>query len=331
MSLRCGVIGVGHLGQHHADKYACIDKVDLIGVCDRNGTRAEEIAAKLGAKPYTDCHALLKECDAVSIAADTNQHYAITRDALESGVHVLVEKPITQTTDEARELIELAKSKKLVLQVGHLERFNPAIIKLTELVTQPAFINCQRISTFVQRTGLTGSDVIIDLMIHDIDLICYLMKDSAPTNIDAIGGQLFTNEIDICDARLVFSDGRTATLTTSRIGRRVNRVVKVFEFGACYIADLQAKTLQHIERDGDATDAYQLKTTEAFCDNSKDSLLLEIESFVDSVRNNTPALVSGEDGLHALELATRIRHSAKSTERLWHVHSQHNGWHQASA
>ena len=325
MKIRCGVIGVGHLGQYHASKYAHIDEVDLVGVCDLAAQRAEEVAVKNSTKAYTDYQELLRHCDAVSVAADTAKHYEITRCALENGVHVLVEKPITQTTDEAKELIDLAKKKNLRLQVGHLERFNPAITKLTELVTQPVFIDCQRISTFVQRNGLAGSDVIIDLMIHDIDLICYLMKDTMPINIDAIGGQLFTNEIDICDARLVFSNGRTAALTTSRIGRRLNRTIKVFEFGSCYIADLQAKTLQHIERDTNDMDNYKLQTTEAFCDNSKDSLLLEIESFVNAVRTGTEPLVRGEDGLHALELAMRIRHSAQSTERLWHVHSSKRG------
>lgn len=322
MKLRCGVIGVGHLGKYHADKFAQIADVELIGVCDKNSERAETVGAKHNTRAFTDYRQLLKQCEAVSIAADTTQHYTIALEALNSGVHVLVEKPITQTTAEARELIELAQRKKLLLQAGHLERFNPAIIRLTELVQQPLFINCQRISTFIQRSGLSGSDVIIDLMIHDIDLICYLMQDSAPENIDAIGGQLFTNEIDICDARLVFNNGQTATLTTSRIGRRANRTIKVFEYGACYVADLQARTLQLVERDTSDSKAYQLRTTDVLCDQSKDALLLEIESFVDSIRNDKPALISGEDGLSAIELADRIRHSVELTERIWHVHSQ---------
>jgi predicted dehydrogenase len=303
-AIATAVIGVGYLGRFHAQKYAQLPGSRLVAVVDRDAGTAAKVAAETHCEALTDHEALLGRVQAVSIAVPTPAHYAVAKRFLDQGVHVLVEKPITATVEEARELIELAQHRGCVLQVGHLERFNPAIVAATKLLKTPRFVESHRLAPFKLRG--TDVSVVLDLMIHDIDLIQELV--GAPLErIDAIGANVFSGEVDIVNARLHFAGGCVANTTASRVSLKQERKIRIFQDDAYLSIDLQQKILSVVRKKSDAPveSVAQVAIEEQSFDQG-DALLDEIESFLNAIRKGTPPVVTGEDGLRALETALQI-------------------------
>ncbi len=302
--LRCAVIGAGYLGRFHAQKYAGLARCELTGVADPSLEARERIRTELGVAVHADHRELLGRVDAVSIATPTALHHAVARDFLSAGAHVLVEKPITTTAEEARELIELAASARRVLQVGHLERFNPVIVAAASELENPRFIESNRLAPFKPRG--TDVSVVLDLMIHDIDLIEHIVR-SPIASIDAVGAPVFTDEIDIANARIRFANGCVADVTASRISMKAERKLRVFQADAYLSIDLQQKLLTVVRRPAVIADGAIPKVdVEERSFDPGDALLAEIGAFLDAVERGNRPVVSGEDGLRALETATRI-------------------------
>ncbi len=309
--LRAGVIGVGYLGRFHAQKFAALEGVDLIGVVDTDEARAREVAAEVGAEAFTDYRELLKRVDLVSIVVPTQFHFGVARDCLTAGVHILLEKPVTQTVAEAEELIALARQKGLIFQVGHLERFNPAVIALKEVLHKPMFIESHRLAPFKPRG--TDVNVVLDLMIHDIDIICSLV-DSPIKLVNSVGVPVLTGEVDIANARLQFENGCVANVTASRASRETMRKVRIFQPDAYISIDYQERKLSIFRKGGEGFPIPGLPNV-TMAEKSfpqSDALLAEVTSFVEAVTSGTPPVVSGEDGKRALEVAMQI------TRKLWH-------------
>jgi predicted dehydrogenase len=301
--LKCAVVGVGYLGKFHAQKYASLPDCELVAVVDVNESSAAEIASSYEAKAYTDYKHILGEVDAVSIVVPTTYHYALAKDFLQAGVHVLVEKPITVTVAEAEELIALAKKQDLVLQVGHLERFNPAILGL-ETDEKPLFIESHRLSPFNPRAN--DVSVVLDLMIHDIDIILALV-DSALERIDASGTAVLTQGTDIANARLLFKNGCVANVTASRISMKMERKMRMFRPSSYVSVDFQNRVLtKHRTGTKEMFPGIPEIISEESVFESGDALLEEIKHFVNCIQTGTPPLVSGEAGKRALETAIQI-------------------------
>jgi predicted dehydrogenase len=303
--LRTAVIGVGYLGRFHAQKYAQLSGSRLVGVVDQNLSAAQAVGAELQVPAYQDFRQLLGQVDAVSLAVPTPLHHAIGRELLDGGVHLLVEKPIATTTQEARELIEIARKRQRVLQVGHLERFNPAIVAAVARLKTPRFVESHRLAPFKQRG--TDVSVVLDLMIHDIDLIQELVGQPIES-IDAIGSSVFSGEIDIVNARLRFAGGCVANTTASRISLKQERKIRIFQDDAYLSIDMHQKILSVI-RKKDAVALVESPAQVSIEEESfeqGDALRDEIVAFLHAVRTQGEPVVSGEDGLRALETATRI-------------------------
>jgi predicted dehydrogenase len=302
--LRTAVIGVGYLGRFHAQKYAQLPGSQLIAVVDADAATAERVAAELGVAAYTDHRELIGKIEALSIAVPTPLHHAIGCEWLRRGVHVLVEKPIATTVAQARELVELAAQHRCVLQVGHLERFNPAILAAITRLTRPRFIESHRLAPFKPRG--TDVSVVLDLMIHDIDLIQELVGEPL-IGIDAVGATVFSGEIDIVNARLRFRGGCVANATASRISMKQERKIRIFQDDSYLSIDMQQKLLTVIrKKDAAPVQSVAEVSIEEQAVESGDALLAEIESFIAAARNGTPPVVDGEDGLRALETALQI-------------------------
>jgi predicted dehydrogenase len=298
-TLRAGVIGVGYLGQYHAQKYAELDGVEIAGVADVDTARAREIAARLNTRAHADYKTLIAKLDLVSIAVPTEMHYAVARDCLNAGVHILVEKPVTETIEQADELIALAQKNECVFQVGHLERFNPALTALTGILDSPRFIESHRMAPFKPR-GL-DVNVVLDLMIHDIDVILNMVK-SPLAELRAMGAAILTEEVDIANARMEFANGCVANVTASRVSRDSLRKIRVFQSAEYFSIDFLEREIV-IVRKGREAGQFDIENA-TFA--QEDALKNEIRAFVDAVRNGTPPLVSGEDGKRALEVALNI-------------------------
>jgi len=302
--IRAAVVGVGYLGHFHAQKYALLEDCSLVGVVDNQPETASRVAAELQATAYGDFRQLLGKVDAVSVVTPTPTHYDIARAFLESGAHVLVEKPITQTTAQAERLISAARQYGRVLQVGHLERFNPTILAAEPLLSRPRFIECHRLAPFKERG--TDVNVVLDLMIHDIDLV-QMIVGSPVANLDAIGTPVFSSEIDIANARLRFESGCVANVTASRVSLKSERKLRVFRDDAYLSIDLQQKILTVIRKRLAPVSEGQLPVLiEEQSFDQGDALLAEIQSFVAAIRGEQRVLVSGEDGLRALRTAIAI-------------------------
>ena len=302
--VRTAVIGAGYLGRFHAQKFALLPESQLVAVVDVVEDAREQVAAEAGCRAMVDYRDVLDEVDAVSIATPTPLHHEIAKHCLERGLHVLVEKPIAQTPGQARELIEIAARNDCVLQVGHLERFNAAILALGDTLGQPRFIESHRLAPFKQRG--TDVNVVLDLMIHDIDLIQSLVR--APIeSIDAVGAAVFSPEIDIANARIRYAGGCVANTTASRVSLKTERKLRLFQDDAYVSIDLQQKVLTIVRKPPPGSDAApgQVVIEERSYERG-DALELEIRAFLRSIREGRPAVVSGEDGLRALETAIRI-------------------------
>jgi len=302
--LRTAVIGVGYLGNFHAQKYAALDGVELVGVVDADEARAAEVAMATGCKPFTDYRQLIDQVDAVSVVVPTQHHHQVARDFLAAGVHVLIEKPITVTIGQADELIELADKNHLVFQVGHLERFNPVLMAVEDVLIEPLFIESVRIAPFKPRG--TDVNVVLDLMIHDIEIIQHLVK-SPVAKIDAIGAPVFTGEEDIANARIAFENGCVANVTASRISLKSERKMRIFQRDAYLTLDFQNKKVLVANRgEGELLPGIPNVQVQERELGQSDPLLSEISSFVDAIREGKQPQVSGRDGRMALETALKI-------------------------
>lgn len=317
--LRAAVIGVGYLGNFHAQKYTVCDDAELVGVVDANLERANEIAAKYNTKAVQDYREILPHVDLVSIVVPPAFHYQIARDCLLAGVHTLVEKPLTERVDQAEELIRCATANGRVLQVGHLERFNPVVLALRGHIRQPISIEAQRYAPYKLRG--TEVDVVLDLMIHDIDIVLSL-TDSPVSAIHSTGTAVATDSIDIAHARIEFENGLVAELSASRVSQEPARSMKVYEPDRYIALDYTNHELRIGVLDGDQE---LPATSELTFDSSTikrtDVLMDEIHSFVAAVRHGSTPQVTGEDGKRALELAidislriNRYRATQKSAE-----------------
>ena len=302
--VRTAVIGVGYLGRFHAQKYAALPDSQLVAVVDASAEARDRVAAETGARAVADYRSILGEVDAVSIATPTPLHFPIARECLERGVHVLVEKPITETLEEGRELVAIAAKAGRILQVGHLERFNAAILALEGTLGRPRFIESHRLAPFKERG--TDVNVVLDLMIHDIDLIQSLV--GAPIeSIDAVGASVFSAGLDIANARIRYANGCVANTTASRVSMKMERKLRLFQDDAYVSIDLQQKVLTIVRKPPAGADLPKGQVViEERSYEQGDALRLEIEAFLRSIREGRPPVVTGEDGLRALETAIRI-------------------------
>jgi predicted dehydrogenase len=311
---RAAVIGVGYLGRFHAQKYAQLPECELVAVVDGREEVRKAVAAEVGTQAVEDYRQLLGKVDAVSVVTPTPLHFGIADEFLAAGAHVLVEKPITETPEQARALIVRAAAAKRVLQVGHLERFNSAILAAEPYLHSPRFMECHRLAPYKERG--TDVNVVLDLMIHDIDLVQSL-AGSEIESIDAIGSPVFSGEIDIANARIRFANGCVANTTASRVSLKTERKLRIFEDAAYISLDLQQKILTLIrKRDGVPQPGQLPVTIEEANLEQGDALKAEIVSFLDCIRNNKRPIVSGEDGLRALETAIRITEQVHANLRV---------------
>ena len=301
-SVRVGVIGVGALGQHHARIYAELAGARLVGVCDANAARASEIAARHATQAFSEAEALVAQCDAVSVAVPTVDHCSSAKLALSLGRDVLVEKPMTATLAEADELIALAAKHGAVLQVGHVERFNPAAQLLLREVRDPRFVEVHRLGVFPARS--LDVDVVLDVMIHDLDLI--LALDATPVEaVDAVGVPVLTNRADIANARLRFASGLIANVTASRVSTEKLRKFRVFAPGRYISADLVAREAR-IYLLAAGPDGRPTVREERLAAPHEEPLRRQLEAFVESVRSRRTPVVDGAAGRRALALARSI-------------------------
>ena len=302
--IRAAVIGAGYLGRLHAQKWAALPGATLVAVADPSAEVRARAAEEFGCEALPDWRALLGRIDAASIATPTALHHAIARDCLEAGIHVLVEKPVTTTVAEARELIAVAARRQRVLQVGHLERFNAVVQAIEGIVTRPRFIESHRLAPFRQRG--TDVSVVLDLMIHDIDLIQSVVRSPLEA-VEAVGASVFSGDLDIANARLRFASGCVANVTASRVSLKTERKLRLFQDDAYLSIDLQQKVLTVIRKGATpvAGELPQVAIDERGYE-AGDALALQIAAFADSIRSGQRPLVGGEEGLAALETAIRI-------------------------
>jgi predicted dehydrogenase len=311
--MRTAVIGVGYLGRFHAQKYATLEGSELVAVVDPVAAAAGAVATELGVAAHTDYRDLLGRVDAVSVVTPTPTHHVIAKAFLEAGAHVLVEKPMTVTVEEGTDLIEVARRAGRILAVGHLERFNAAVQAVQPILTMPRFIESARLAPFKQRG--TDVDVVLDLMIHDIDLILSIVR-SPVVSVDAIGTSVFSKEIDIANARLRFENGCVANATASRVSLKTERKLRLFQDDAYLSMDLHNKVLTIIRKGADpgAGGMPQVAIEEKSYEQG-DALRAEIEAFLAAASGGSAPPVSGEDGLLALETAVAITQQVEASLR----------------
>lgn len=313
--IRVGVIGVGYLGKFHAQKYANMEGVTLVGVSDTDQKQCENIASEHNCTPFTDYKELLPLVDAVSIAVPTSLHHQVAGEVLGAGIDVLLEKPMTVTVEEADELIAIADEKKLVLQIGQLERFNPAVQAMEPYLTTPVFVESHRIATFKNRG--VDVDVVLDLMIHDIDIILNIIK-SPIKQMHTVGAPVATKNTDIASARLIFENGATANVTVSRISQKNKRKMRIFQPGSFINVDFGNRQVMTIKLSGDEIPESGMPKHEiafkTFQDG--DALLSEITTFVEHVRLRTTPAVSGREGRRALAVALQVMDQIKEHQKL---------------
>ncbi len=302
--LRTAVIGVGYLGRFHAQKYAQLANSELVGVADSDFTRANVVAKETGTRAFKNHEDLLGKVDAVSIVVPTVHHHQITRPFLEAGVHVLLEKPIASTLAEAEDLEKLASHQQLVLQIGHVQRYNVVFKEFRESIQQPKFIENLRIAPFPKRG--TDVDVILDLMIHDIDLVLAVTGE-LPIKVDCTGVSILTPLTDLAHARLVFPDGCVASLTASRVSDKAERKMRIFQnglylsldFGTGQARKLQVNFLSELSPKDLQPETLQLERG--------DDLLAEIADFLECIEQDNSPQVSAKDGRRALQVAWQLK------------------------
>jgi predicted dehydrogenase len=301
-AITAAVVGVGYLGKFHAEKYAASAKCQLVAVVDTDEARACEIGELVGVPALTDYRELIGRIRCVSIAVPTRCHFSVARDFIDAGIDVLVEKPLATDPSEARDLVAAAEARRVILQVGHLERFNPAIRRLDGVIKDPKFVECHRLAPFVERG--TDVDVVLDLMIHDIDVIASLVH-SPVERVEAVGVPVLTDKPDIANARIKFANGCIANVTSSRVSVKRERKIRFFQPDAYISIDYDQRRAQIYHKPAPGTgwlgiraDNIEIKDGDALAD--------EIDSFLDCVRTRTLPLVGGVEGLRALEIAAMI-------------------------
>jgi len=302
-TIAAAVVGLGYLGKFHAEKYAASQKCKLVAVVDIDQARAREIGEAVGVPALADYRDLIGRAQCASVAVPTRFHFQVARDLIEAGIDVLVEKPLTADIIEARNLVAAAAAKHVILQVGHLERFNPAIRRLEGVIKEPKFVECHRLAPFVERG--TDVDVVLDLMIHDIDVISSLVR-SPVERVEAVGVPVLTDKTDIANARIKFANGCIANVTSSRVSVKRERKIRFFQPDAYISIDYDQRRAQIYYKPapgagwlGIRAENIEIKEGDALAD--------EIDAFLDCVRTRTPPLVGGSEGLRALEIASMIR------------------------
>jgi len=302
--IRTAVVGVGRQGRWHADKLAALENSNLVAVADIDGERCRAVASDLDVDAVDDFRDLLSEVDAVTIATPTATHFDIASTFLQNGIHVLVEKPFTATVDEARNLVELTDGKNVILQVGHLEWFIPALMALAPYIQEPQFIESHRIAPYKPR-GLDVS-VVLDLMIHDIDLVHSLVR-SPVSKVDAIGQSIMSDNVDIANARIRFANGCVVNVTSSRISFKTEHTLRIFQSNSYFSVDLYNKTSRSYRKknEGPIVTPEDISIEKWSC-TSSDALMAQSEAFLGSVAGGSPPLVNGRVAMEALETAAAI-------------------------
>ncbi len=315
--IKIAVIGVGYLGAFHAQKYAKLPQAELVAVCDIDHSRCQEVALEHQVEATTDYRTLVDKVDAVSIAVPTMLHYELASFFLNHGIHVLLEKPITTTLEEADLLIACAHQNKVILQVGHLERFNNAILALDSVLDNPRFIESTRLAPF--RLRGTDVDVVLDLMIHDIDIILSIVKAEIHT-ISATGAPVLSSGIDIANARIEFNNGCVANVTASRTSLKIERRIHIFQPDSYLRLDLDHKNLSiHRKGKNEMYPGIPEITREKQTFIKGDALQYQIEAFLNSIIENKPAVVSGEDARRALATAIEITNIVQRTNERYPI------------
>ena len=313
MPVRVGVIGVGYLGQHHARIYSEIEGTNLVAISDIDDKRAGAFAEKYGCRAYSDYRKILPSVDALSIVTPTTSHHSIALECLRSGKDILVEKPITENLKEADELIMESEKHGCILQVGHLERYNPALLAASGIIKEPRFIESERLSPFLGRG--TDVDVTLDLMIHDADIVLAIMSQQINSplpplskgghggiikDIRAVGAKVFTDKIDVVKAWLSFEDGCTAVLTASRVSPDKKRILKVFQKDSCLSVDYQSCKVRHYHKTADGIFLDVIKS------DNKEPLREELEDFIHCVKERKRPKVSAIEARKALQIVLDI-------------------------
>jgi predicted dehydrogenase len=303
--IRAAVVGAGRLGSLHAAKYAALAGVRVTHVVDIDAARAAQVAAQYGAAAGTDYRALGDQVDVVTVASPGVTHFEIASHLLRAGCDVLLEKPMAANLDDARALTALAESSGRILQIGHLERFNPVMKHLRSIITAPRFVECHRLAPFTERG--TDVDVILDLMVHDLDALMALTGAEA-TSVEALGVAVLTDQIDVANARIRFSNGMIANVNTSRVAPRRERKIRFFQPDAYISVDYEARRIQIYRKSPPpAGSAFPVISAEQIDLGEADPLADEVASFVASVRDRTTPAVTARDGLRVIELIDRIR------------------------
>ena len=311
-AVRMGVVGVGSLGQWHARIYSELPGVELVGVYDLNAARAEEIARRYRTRAVSDMADLAARVDAASIVVPADKHYEAAQPFLDRGVHLLVEKPIAANTADAEAMAAAAERKQLVLQVGHVERFNPAVMALEKVITRPVFIEVHRLHPFFERG--TDVDVILDLMIHDLDIILKFVR-SPLTSVEAVGVPVLSDKIDISNVRLSFASGCIANVTASRISAKTMQKLRFFGPEGYHAVDTRKREILSLGRAA-GPDGKQQIVQNNIDVGDHDPLEEEVRSFVACVRTRSTPIVSGEEGRRSLALAEEILRKMKTHEDL---------------
>ena len=301
--LYIAVIGTGHLGSRHAKVYSALKKVNLVGVCDINEEKGKKTAKKYHTAYYADYHDLFDKVQAVSIVVPTFMHHKIAKDFLNNGVHVLIEKPITKTLKEADELLEIAKRKNLIIQVGHVERFNSAVRAIEPYIKDPKFIECTRSGPFVARAADIG--VVLDLMIHDIDIILGLINSSVES-IEAVGVKIVSQHEDTANVRMTFANKAVCDLTASRVTKKATRTIKIFQEDSYIYLNYLTQSATLFSKHNDIMKRKNISIRK------EEPLKKELESFVDCVLNGKRPIVSGEEARRALKVAIDITEDIKA-------------------
>ncbi|MDP3286296.1 MAG: Gfo/Idh/MocA family oxidoreductase [Desulfobacterales bacterium] len=302
--LRIGVVGAGYLGKFHAEKYSQMDDVELVGIADSNRAQAESVSKKIKTNAYTDYRDLIGKVDAVSVVVPTPAHFKVSRDFLENEIDVLIEKPITATLREADELISISETRGLIIQVGHLERFNPAILALKDIVKNPRFIESHRLSIFKERG--TDVSVVLDLMIHDIDIISGFVK-SEIKSIHAAGIPVITGLADIANTRLEFMNGCVANVTASRISTKNERKIRLFQQDAYISVDFANHEITVVrKKESERQSPIPGMEIKQICFEKSDALKDELTAFVKAVSRREVPEVTGQVGRDALKVALSV-------------------------
>ncbi len=300
--VRVGIIGVGYLGTQHARILSYLEQAELKGVADIEFKKALEIGNRHGVHYYQHYEEMLDEIDAAIVATPTSEHFSIAKNLLQEGKHVLVEKPITETVEQGEKLVEIAREKGLILQVGHLERFNPAVEAVENLISEPRFIEVQRLGSFSARS--LDIDVVLDLMIHDLDIILAMIKDEVKT-IRSSGIHVLSEKIDIANARIEFQSGCVANLTASRVHQGKVRKLRIFEPTVYYSIDYIDQEVKVFPLNGRQTDIKTLRIQK------EEPLKKELQNFLSSIQKGQTSKVSGEEALRALKLAYTVLEEAE--------------------